>query len=243
MDRHDSGNKFCFIHNTDGFVLDNRDTITNCTFIAPKDTTGAPDVGSMIFLNDGYSIYMANNIFKTDLSLSGSGASAGVGGQLSYDSVTFVNNVFDSISYFETTAKNDFLKLAHNSGTVANSGSVLMFAYRTLWSFNNALASISTSIYNTTPDSTLTDSLYVGASTNWTTNFGWTDWSTGDYSIGESSPLVDAGTDVGVTTTYDGENRDVNPDIGAYEYQSEGEPQVNSNNNFYRYKNSLIKYK
>ena len=53
IDRSKTGNKFCFIHQSDGGNYGNDLIIRDCWFIPPKDTVGAPQAGGAIFLFDG----------------------------------------------------------------------------------------------------------------------------------------------------------------------------------------------
>ncbi|MCF8403809.1 MAG: PKD domain-containing protein [Bacteroidales bacterium] len=221
IDRRYTGLKFCFIHNGNNMGFENDGIIRDCAFYPPKDTIGGPSAGGAIYLYDGDSILIERTkIIGTDRIYSND---AGVGGQLSFDHIIMNYVLGDSVHNFKVGLFNEFCEL-NNVTFTSNRPNVTML------DLSGGLTNITNSAFacgpNTAPTyGIITQSnnlVYIGDDSNWGSTFGWADWANGDYHLLETSPLIDAGSDVGQALDLDNlpVPFGIAPDIGCYEYSS-----------------------
>ena len=128
--------------------------------------------------------------------------------------------VFDSIINFESTFRNDDFLLSNCTAT-GNQGGILLNLTGGLTTVTNCAIAAGP---GTTPIQgaavTNTSKVYNGDVSNFASEFGWTDWASGDYSLTPSaSDLIDAGTMTGDTIDFGCQSVPVGvQDVGAHEF-------------------------
>ncbi|MBN1317229.1 MAG: right-handed parallel beta-helix repeat-containing protein, partial [Anaerolineales bacterium] len=150
--------------------------------------------------------------------------------------VDLYNNLFTRQKNYGIYAKTDSttVQLVHNtiaSPTVSTGAAVYVLS-GTLEITNTIIASFTTGIENVDGVVHEDYNLFYGTgdSISGTVTSGghsldpadpaFEDLAAGDYHLGASSVAINQGTDTGVTVDLDGEPRDLEPDIGAYEYRT-----------------------
>jgi len=219
--------------NADDIV--SRDTIMNNWFIGPGVLNGDLNwtYSGMFICSD--SVYVAYN--KID------SCEVGLGFQqlVSYHRyATIENNIFNGCRRFGILVFDgvtQYLKLRHNTFTDPASDDeyyVIGGGLSSTDTIANNIFDISDGqnvfqtldavrMYNIYTDTTGTN--YIKTATEIVGNPLFTDKAGGDLTLQSGSPAINAGYNFGVVYDFAGNVRDATPDIGAYEYQTETEPE------------------
>ena len=221
IDRSQTGNKFCFIHNGDQHFTSDI-TIRDCWFIPPKDTVGASSAGGCIYLGRGDTALIERTRFGGPRYYDGEGSKGNIGGQVSFDHIIMRYCVFDSLINFSNAPNNEDILLSNVTATGNDPGSSIL---RLNWGSAAMVNCAVAAGQGTTPvegDINETSTIvYEGNIDTWDNYFGWTDSGHADYSISAASILYNQGVSTNDTLDY---LRNIVPveiqDIGAFEYQT-----------------------
>jgi hypothetical protein len=217
VDRTDTGNKFCFIANTNtssgdvfGLIEDNSCTVTSSIPIYANPYNGSPD----------YQLVIRNNILKyegTD--------GQGIGIYNHATSPEIYNNVFigfrQAVVFLSPTAQ---AELHHNVfydiGYAAVGSTLPIEAYNNIFSLDTGAVAFSSMTNVTASNNLFSDAAQAVGSNPVTGDPQFIDPANDNFRLQGESPAINAGmTGTGILSDADGNARDSQPDIGAYEFQ------------------------
>jgi hypothetical protein len=184
------------------------------------------------------SVVVSYNVFA-NIGYTSGGVGAGVSGYNLSTGVTInkfyvLNNVFHKVNNasgwglnFEYSTENTWTNIAIKNNVIYNAYNPVQFNNQTINGIgvdNNVIYGQTSGTIPNYTDSDVSNNTYNDNQVS--TNPLFTSVGT-DFSLQSTSPCIDAGVDVDLTTDYAGEDvpSGTLPDIGAYEYQQEEEPE------------------